>query len=105
MSDIASTAEGLIGKLEGQYDCSGFTQYVYSLHNKSIPRTSGDQYSKGTKSDGSAGDIVCWQGHVGICDGAGNVIHSYTASHKIRKDPISKVSQWDGRTVKGYVKF
>ena len=105
MSDIASTAEGLIGQLTGKYDCSGFTQYVYSLHGKSIPRTSGEQYNQGTKSDGSAGDIVCWSGHVGICDGQGNVIHSYNANHNIRKDPISKVSKWDGRTVKGYVKF
>ena len=99
MSDIANTAKGLIGKLEGQYDCSDFTQYVYFLHGKVIPHNSGDQYSEGKKSDGYAGDIVCWQGHVGICDGAGNV------SHKIRKDPISKVSQWDGRKVKGYVYF
>ena len=105
MSDIADTAAGLIGKLTGQYDCSGCTQYVYSLHGKSIPRTSREQYSKGTKSDGSAGDIVCWDGHVGICDGEGNVIHSYNANHNNRKDLISKVSKLNGRTVKGYVTF
>ena len=105
MSGIVSTAEGLIGKETGTYDCSAFTQHVYSLHGKSIPRTSGEQYKQGTKSSGGAGDIVCWSGHVGICDGAGNVIHSYNSNHNIRKDPISKVSKWDGRTVKGYVKF
>ena len=105
MSDIADTAAGLIGKLTGKYDCSGFTQYVYSLHGKSIPRTSGQQYSQGISSDGSAGDIVCWEGHVGICDGAGNVIHSYNDNHNIRKDSIENVSNMDGRKVKGYVKF
>ena len=41
MSGIVSTAEGLIGKETGTYDCSAFTQHVYSLHGKSIPRTSG----------------------------------------------------------------
>jgi len=105
MSDIAKTAESYIGKLTGQYDCSGFTQYVYSLHKKSIPRTSGEQYNKGTSSNGSAGDIVCWDGHVGICDGKGNVIHSYNDNHNIRKDPIANVSKWDRREVKGFVKF
>ena len=63
------------------------------------------QYSQGTESDGSAGDIVCWEGHVGICDGAGNVIHSYNANHNIRKDSIANVSKWDGRKVKCYVTF
>ena len=105
MSDIAATAEGLIGKLTGSYDCSGFTQYVYSQHGKSIPRTSGEQYNKGTKSSGGAGDIVCWSGHVGICDGNGNVIHSYNKNHNIRKDSIANVSKWDNRKVLGYVTF
>ena len=57
------------------------------------------------KSSGAAGDIVCWSGHVGICDGAGNVIHSYNANHNIRKDSIANVSKWDGRKVLGYVTF
>ena len=105
MTEIAETAENLIGTNEGTWDCSAFTQYVYSQHGKSIPRTSGEQYNQGTSSSGDAGDIVCWSGHVGICDGNGNVIHSYTASHKIRKDSIANVSKWDNRTVKGYVTF
>ena len=105
MSDIAATAESLIGQETGTYDCSAFTQHVYSLHGKSIPRTSGEQYKKGTPSNGAAGDIVCWSGHVGICDGNGNVIHSYNANHNIRKDSIANVSKWDGRKVLGYVTF
>ena len=105
MSDIAETAESFIGKMTGQYDCSGFTQYVYSLHGKSIPHSSEEQFNQGIKSDGSAGDIVCWNGHVGICDGKGNVIHSYNSNHNIKKNSIAKVSDWDGKTVKGYVRF
>ena len=105
MSAIASTAEGLIGKDTGKYDCSAFTQHVYSLHGKSIPRTSGEQYNKGTKSSGGAGDSDCSSGHVGICDGNGNVIHSYNKNHNIRKDSIANVSKWDNRKVLGYVTF
>ena len=44
---IVSTAEGLIGKETGKFDCSAFTQYVYSLHGKNISRTSGEQFNKG----------------------------------------------------------
>ena len=40
MSDIAQTAADLIGKQTGTWDCSGFTQHCYSVHGKSIPRTS-----------------------------------------------------------------
>ncbi len=104
-ADILQTAEDLIGKETGTWDCSGFTQHVYSENGITIPRTSGEQYSQGTESTGEAGDIVCWKGHVGICDGEGNVIHSYNANHNIRKDKISDVSRWDGREVLGYVKF
>ena len=104
-ADILQTAEDLIGKETGTWDCSGFTQHVYSVNGITIPRTSGEQYSQGAESTGAAGDIVCWKGHVGICDGQGNVIHSYNANHNIRKDKISDVSKWDGREVLGYVKF
>ena len=104
-ADILSTAEDLIGKETGTWDCSGFTQHVYAENGIKIPRTSGEQYRQGTESTGEAGDIVCWKGHVGICDGEGNVIHSYNSNHNIRKDKISDVSRWDGREVLGYVKF
>jgi len=106
MSNIASTAEGLIGKETGKYDCSGFVVYCYQLNGKNnVPHSSSMIWKNGSQGDGSAGDIVCWDGHVGICDGNGNVIHSYNSHHNIRKDPISKVSQWDKRTVKGYRRF
>ena len=36
MSDIAATAEGMIGTETGTYDCSAFTVHVYSLHGKTI---------------------------------------------------------------------
>lgn len=105
MSDISDTAEDLIGRKTGAFDCSGFVAYCYAQNGINIPHSSYQIWARGLEGDGSAGDIVCWDGHVGICDGYGNVIHSYNSSHNIRKDPISKVSQWDGRYVKGYRRF
>ncbi len=105
MSKIATTAENCIGKYTGKYDCSGFVAYVYSLNGKSIPHSSAAIWSQGKNGTGAAGDIVCWEGHVGICDGKGNVIHSYNSNHNIRKDSIANVSKWDGRKVKGYRRF
>jgi len=102
---ILNSAEALIGKETGKWDCSGFASHVYSLHGISVPHSSSEIWSKGQNGNGSAGDIVCWNGHVGICDGNGNVIHSYNSNHNIRKDSIANVSKWDKREVKGYRRF
>ena len=103
MSDIATTAES--HRNEKWEDCSKFVQDCYKAHGIDIPRNSSDIYNQGTPSNGSRGDIVCWNGHVGICDGNGNVIHCYRDDHKIYIDPISNVSSWDRRNVKGYVTY
>ena len=103
MSAIADTAESHLG--EKWEDCSKFVQDCYKAHGINIPRNSGNIYSEGTQSDGSRGDIVCWNGHVGICDGYGNVIHSYRNDHKVYKDSINDVSSWDRRNVIGYVTY
>lgn len=61
------------------FDCSGFTQWVYSKNGKSIPRTSSGQKSGGkviSLSNVKPGDIVWRPGHVGIYVGGGRVIHS-----------------------------
>ena len=105
MSAIADTAESCIGKFTGKWDSSGFVAYCYKQHGKTIPHSSAQIWAQGKAANGARGDIVCWEGHCGICDGTGNVIHSYNANHNIRKDAISNVSSWDKRTVKGYRKF
>ncbi len=106
MSGILSTAENLIGKETGKFDCSGFVIHCYQQNGKNnVPHSSAQIWTNGAVGDGSAGDIVCWDGHVGICDGNGNVIHSYNSNRNIRKDPISKVTSWDKREVEGYRRF
>ena len=112
--DIVSTANSLKGTKytyggttkEGGFDCSGFVYYCHNQHGYNTPRTSSEIYNGGSKGDGSAGDVVCWNGHVGICDGKGNVIHAYgTKNGKVRTDSIADVSKWDKREVKGYRRY
>jgi len=67
------------------FDCSGFTQYVYKHFGYKISRTSKTQRSDGkvikNKSDLQLGDIVCFEGHVGLYVGDGKFIHaSHTGS-------------------------
>ena len=62
-------------------DCSGLTQYCHKVVGISIPRVSGDQRLHG-KSIGSdpknalPGDVICYQGHVGIYIGNNQMIHA-----------------------------
>ena len=87
------------------FDCSSFVQFCYNKNGKNIPRNSAEQWKKGQAGNGSAGDVACWNGHVGICDGNGNVIHSYRNDKKIYVDSIDKVSEWDNRSLKGFRRF
>ena len=108
MSDILKTALECNRDREnfdGKFDCSGFVKYCYEKNGKNnVPHSSSEIWKKGQPGDGSAGDIACWQGHVGICDGNGNVIHSYHDGHLIVAHEISKINKWNGN-LKGYRRF
>ena len=109
MSDIFATAlycNQHRKDFDGKFDCSGFVQYCYNQNGKQCPRSSSLIWQNGSEGDGSIGDIACWNGHVGICDGKGNVIHSYHDGHLIVAHSIAQVSQpkWNG-PFKGYRRF
>ena len=80
------------------FDCSGFTQYVYKHFGYSLYRTSGEQRKNGiavSKSELKAGDILCFEGHVGIyvgknSDGERTFIHAESPSTGVR---ISSLDQ------------
>lgn len=82
------------------FDCSGFTQYVFKKFKISLPRSSEDYASIGSKvsrNDLKPGDLLLfdrydnWQlGHVGIYIGGDKFIHASTSKGKVVIGTLSK---------------
>ena len=80
-------------------DCSGFVMSVYAAYGVSLPHSSGSLRSVGygvSKSDMQPGDIVCYNGHVGIYAGNGKLVDAVNSSKGIClsnafRDPIITV--------------
>ena len=67
-------------------DCSGFVQSVYANFGVSMPRTSSAMRSAGTEvsySEAVPGDVVCYDGHVGIYVGNGQIVNAIDEAHGI----------------------
>jgi murein DD-endopeptidase len=66
------------------FDCSGLVKYSYSKAGKTLPRTAGDMFYKGTRARSlQAGDLVFFSQskaakptHVGIYIGSGKFINA-----------------------------
>ncbi|MBG0861221.1 MAG: C40 family peptidase [Bacteroidales bacterium] len=101
-SSISDTAMRFInspyiwgGRIPSGIDCSGFTQLVYKIHGKPIPRDSRQQVETGRDisfiDDTKPGDLVFFDNergrisHVGMILSRGLVIH---ASGRVRIDSI-----------------
>ena len=69
-------------------DCSAFTQAVYKKFGIDLPRYSNDQRSGGIEiasiKDALPGDLLCFNGHVGIYMGDNKMIHASSGSGKIK---------------------
>ena len=67
-------------------DCSGFVQAVYANFGVVMPRTSSAMRSAGTEvsySEAVPGDVVCYDGHVGIYVGNGQIVNAIDEAHGI----------------------
>jgi gamma-D-glutamyl-L-lysine dipeptidyl-peptidase len=83
------------GRISSGIDCSGFTQLVYKIQGKPIPRDSWQQADAGTEvsfiDEANPGDLVFFDNetgkisHVGMILSRGLVIH---ASGRVRIEPI-----------------
>ena len=92
-----------------KFDCSGFVQWCHAQIGVSVPRTSGEQYNKGSSATGVKGDLVFFKkngkiNHVGICDGNGNMINAQCSG--VKKVKISNVTpSWGMGDNCGYKTF
>lgn len=67
-------------------DCSGFVQSVYANFGISLPRTTWDMESVGTAvsyEEAIPGDIILYDGHVGLYMGDGNIVNAMNESDGI----------------------
>ena len=67
-------------------DCSGFVQSVYANFGVSMPRTSSAMRSAGTEvsySEAVPRDVICYEGHVGIYIGNGQIVNAIDEAHGI----------------------
>lgn len=101
---VAAFAHSYIGTSRDLYDCSAYTQKVFSDLGIKIPRVTYDQAKCGKKiysnniEELNPGDIICMGSsdnpddisHVGIYYGNDIMIHSSSSQHKIIETSLSK---------------
>lgn len=79
------------------FDCSGFTNWVYSMVGVNLPRTSREQFTRGiaiNKADLQPGDLVFFRngrsiGHVGVYVNNNCFIHSPNKNSEIKISNLS----------------
>jgi hypothetical protein len=88
------------------FDCSGFVQYVFLQHGRTMPRTVAQQFSAGGDAEGGVqpGDLVFFStvapgaSHVGIAIGGDEFVHAPSSTGQVRVERMSS-SYWSVRYV------
>ena len=68
-------------------DCSGFVYRIYKDFGYSLPRTSYEQRSAGrgvSYDEAQPGDLICYDGHVGMYIGGGKIVHASNSRDGIK---------------------
>jgi cell wall-associated NlpC family hydrolase len=96
---VVEVALAMAGAEALQFDCSSFTQHVFSLSRTGIPRTTREQFAQGRPvetGDLRAGDLVFFSfsrrpvDHVGIYTGNGSFVHVSSSTRTVRLESLSK---------------
>ena len=87
------------------FDCSGFTQYVYSHHGIGLPREVREQFQQGrsvTEAEVAAGDLLFFTTtgpgptHVAIAVGGGQFVHAPSSTGVVRVERLG-TAYWSVR--------
>ena len=73
-------------------DCSGFVQSVFAHFGISLPRTTYDQINAGVEvsyDQAMPGDLICYDGHIGIYIGNGQIINAQNPEQGIGISPAT----------------
>jgi len=89
------------------FDCSGFVQRVFGYYELGLPRDADQQFEKGkkvqlkklelSKEKLSPGDLIFFEGHVGIYEGAGRMIHSSRTENGVAVTDLTGNGQYQDR--------
>lgn len=73
-------------------DCSGFVQSVFAHFGISLPRTTYDQINAGVEvsyDQAMPGDLICYDGHIGIYIGNGQIVNALNPEQGIGISPAT----------------
>ena len=73
-------------------DCSGFVQSVFAHFGISLPRTAYDQINAGVEvsyDQAMPGDLICYDGHIGIYIGNGQIVNAQNPEQGIGISPAT----------------
>lgn len=73
-------------------DCSGFVQSVFAHFGISLPRTTYDQIYAGVEvsyDQAMPGDLICYDGHIGIYIGNGQIVNAQNPEQGIGISPAA----------------
>lgn len=73
-------------------DCSGFVQSVFAHFGISLPRTTYDQINAGVEVSydrAMPGDLICYDGHIGIYIGNGQIVNAQNPEQGIGISPAT----------------